>query len=250
QTPAPADAPVAVDPRAATNADPGFPWGVIVTNSFCYDPALKRLGRLPGGTVVAWTGKRATPIGEVADVYVMRNREWQPNPRALLVSDLILFEGATYAETDPSQRDPVIDWCAAYGKLEQLRADAAKASSGPVAGNPYQQEYDAAKTKFDSVQNEVNAVMSKIRWSDTHELPGGLRERGELMRRAQALRPLQNDARRAFLEIEGKYNSWAETEGRKRESSSAASDRALRMKMLEEEMERLRPAVQSVVPGI
>ena len=40
------------DPRGALNDDPGYPMGVVVTNSFYYDARGHRLGTMPGGTAV------------------------------------------------------------------------------------------------------------------------------------------------------------------------------------------------------
>ena len=40
------------DPRGALNDDPGYPMGIVVTNSFYYDARGNQQGFMPGGTVI------------------------------------------------------------------------------------------------------------------------------------------------------------------------------------------------------
>lgn len=63
------------DPNAPLNADPGYAWGIVVTNSFFHDAQMNRRGIMVGGTIVARKSLRLLPKGRAAEcVYLKEDR--------------------------------------------------------------------------------------------------------------------------------------------------------------------------------
>lgn len=242
---APAEEPVdeGPDPRAAKNEDPGYPWGVLVRDADFFDPQMKKLGTLPAGSVIEHMTVKKLPEGEVVSCRVLRNLEWKQRAVVFFTADLVRFDGVTYADAPRKERDVVIDYCTAAGKLEALRA-----AQQPKRGkNPYEAEYQAAKAKHDAFQKHVNEVNSKIRWANTHDLPGGPTERARLLQEGRVLRGQQATEDAAFKPIRDK---WADWEKRHPEQQWRPVKETPEMKELQKVVDRLRPAALQVVPGL
>ena len=231
------------DPRAAKNADPGYGWGVLVRNADFFDPQMKKLGTLPGGTVIEHMTVVQKDEGEVVSCRVLRNLEWAPRAVVFFTADLVRFQGVTYADAPRKERDVVIDYCTAAGKLEALRA-----AQQPKRGkNPYEAEYQAAKAKHDAFQKHVNEVLAKVRYANTHDLPGGPAERARLLSESRTLRSQQVTEDAAFKPIRDKWTEW---ERKHPEPSFRPVKTTPEMKQLQEQIDRLRPAAQQICPGI
>ncbi len=242
---APAEEPVdeGPDPRAAKNEDPGYPWGVLVRDAAFFDPQMKKLGTLPAGSVIEHMTVVKKPEGEVVSCRVLRNLEWKQRAVVFFTADLVRFDGVTYADAPRKERDAVIDYCTAAGKLEALRA-----AQQPKRGkNPHEAEYQAAKAKHDAFQKRVNEVNSKIRWANTHDLPGGPTERARLLQEGRNLRGQQVAEDAAFKPIRDKWTEW---ERKHPEQHWRPVKETPEMKELQKIVDKLRPAVQQICPGI
>ena len=242
---APAEEPVdeGPDPRAAKNEDPGYPWGVLVRDADFFDPQMKKLGTLPAGSVIEHMTVVKKPEGEVVSCRVLRNLEWKQRAVVFFTADLVRFDGVTYADAPRKERDVVIDYCTAAGKLEALRA-----AQQPKRGkNPYEAEYQAAKAKHDAFQKHVNEVNAKIRYSNTHNLPGGPTERARLMQEGRNLRGQQVAMDAEFKPIRDKWTEW---ERKHPEQHWRPVKETPEMKELQAIVDRLRPAATQICPGI
>lgn len=233
--------PYAPDARAAENPDPGLPWGVVATNSFCYDGSHRRLGTLPGGTPVERVATRDHASGPLVLCKVLWKGRWQEREMWLSAADLILFDGASYSETDRASRDAVLDYCAAWGRYEAAKSafEARRASA-----NPHAAEYEKAKARHEEMQREVDEVLAKVRYSNTHDLPGGPKERAALLARANELRVEQRDEAAAFAEVRDRWQAWEDSHAAK------AVPEPPEMRAAAAEMARLRPAASAIVPGL
>lgn len=233
----------APDPRAAKNADPGLPWGVVATNSFCYDGSLHRLGTIPGATPVERVSSRTFPFGEIVECKVLKNLVWQERTVWFFDTDLICFDGVSYAETDRSQRDAILDYCAAWTRYETAKA-ANFARFKPL--NPHEEAYKKAKAEHDALQNEISETMAKVRYSDRNELPGGPAERAALLKKANELRVKQKAEAARFAPVRDRWQAW-EDEHDLDEDSVPESPA---MREAKAEMDRLRPAAARLVPDL
>jgi len=224
------------DPRSALNDDPGTGWAVVIKSAPYFDKDMRRLGTLPGGSVVSPRTVVVKDDVEVAScrLFDMKNRKWRTNYFVMHTSDLIRFE-VPYSQTDPAQRDAVIDYFTVNGRLEALR-DRARAA---LPTNPYEAEYRAAKAKFDTLQTEINEVMAELRRSD-----GSRRQ--ALMQRAQALRPRQTAALREFNPIKERWQAW---ENEHPSAETAVIEDTPEMRALQAELDRMRPSV-SFISGL
>ena len=229
--------PAADDPRAALNEDPGFGWAVLVRGAPYFDKEMRRLGTLPGGSVVAPRTVVVKDGVEVAScrILVAKTRKWRPDYVVMRTEDMIRFE-VPYAETDPAQRDAAIDYFTVNGRLEALR-DRARAA---LPTNPYESEYRAAKEKYDELQTEINEVMAELRRSE-----GSRRQ--ALMQRAQALRPKQVAARQEFDPVRQRWEAW---ESEHPDAAEAEIPETPEMRALQQELDRLRPSVSSFISGL
>ena len=241
----PAEEPVdeGPDPRAAKNADPGYGWGVLVRNADFFDPQMKKLGTLPAGSVIEHMTVVQKPEGEVVSCRVLRNLEWAPRAVVFFTADLVRFQGVTYADAPRRERDAVIDYCTAVSKIEALRA-----AQQPKRGkNPYEAEYQAAKAKHDAFQKHVNEVLAKVRYANTHDLPGGPAERARLLSESRTLRSQQVTEDAAFKPIRDKWTDW---ERKHPEQPWRPVKETPEMKELQKIIDKLRPTVVQLCPGI
>ena len=230
------------DPRRAKNADPGFGWGVVVTNSFCYDGSLRSIGKLSGGTVVAHMTKATRNGREWVSCKVLRDLEWQARTVVLETADVRLFD-VPYKDTDRAQRDAIIDYCTAYGKLEALRAAAV-----PHRGrNPHEAEYRAAKAKHDALSKEIGELRQKERLSQRQDLPGGPEERQRVLSRLRELKGEQARDNAVFNPIRDRWVAWEQAHPQI-DPSMVSTTPEMQEQM--DAMARLKPVVEKICPGL
>lgn len=230
------------DSRTALNADPGFPWGVVATNSACYDQSMRRLGMLAGGTPVEAVSRKYWPDAALVECKVLRKRVWQDRTVWIREGDLVLFDGETYAEADADERDTAIDYFTALGTYERERAKA----EPKRARNPFAAEYENAKAEYDALLGEISQTLEKVRYSNTHELPGGAVERGQLLTRANELRVMQREMTARFEPIRDKWQQWEDEN-----ASPASPPQAPSPAMVEARntLRTLQPQMRRIAPG-
>ncbi len=227
--------PLNVDPLAALNGDPGYPWGIVVTNSYFYDARMQPLGVLPGGTVVSCKGKRLIPNGYIFECHYLANRAWRNDTVILYEADLVVFD-TTYADANKEQRNLLVEYCRLYGMLEQLRGEAQKKL---LETNPHIEEYRAAATAYMEFNDRVAAKMEEYKKT---EGPRRLELGEELRKLRYSQVPLKNRYDTASAE----YEKWKELNVNPR----IAALRTTEMAEIEKMMDRLRPEVQKIVPGL
>ena len=230
------------DPRAALNPDPGLPWGVVMTNSACFDGRLRRAGTIPGGTAVEQVEVRTAPAGDFMRCKVLWKGEWQDREMWFRAPDVVIFGGPCYAEADPAARDAVLDYCAAWGRYEAARA----ANAARALSNPHEAEYGEAKARHDALEAEVEDVLARVRYSNTHDLPGGQRERAQLLARANRLRVEQRDEAAAFAAVRDRWQAWEDAHP----AAGRTPPPTPEMRAAAAEMQRLRPAASALLHGI
>ena len=241
-----ADTPGVSASGAAEPPAPPLPWGVVKAAAPFFDSSMHRLGTLPGGTPVVWTDRRDSTSGPVAECQPKLNGQWRSVSVIVLESDLALFD-EEFEDADPARRDALVAYFAASAKLEKLRADA-EARIEAARRNPHERDLAEAKSALDKVQAEANAVNEKVRWSNTHDLPGGSDERGRLLHRANEIRVEQAGARARFDEVSAKWKAWADDHPAPPSGTRPPDTPAMRA--LAEEMDRLRPLASKLVPGL
>lgn len=229
------DEPLNVDPLAALNGDPGYPWGIVVTNSYFYDARMQPLGVLPGGTVVSCKGKRLIPNGYIFECHYLANRAWRNDTVILYEADLVVFD-TTYADANKEQRNLLVEYCRLYGMLEQLRGEAQKKL---LETNPHIEEYRAAATAYMEFNDRVAAKMEEYKKT---EGPRRLELGEELRKLRYSQVPLKNRYDTASAE----YEKWKELNVNPR----IGALRTTEMTEIEKMMDRLRPEVQKIVPGL
>ena len=232
----------AYDPRAALNPDPGLPWGVVLTNVPCFDGRLRVVGTIPGGTAVEQVEARTAPTGAFVRCKVLWKGEWQDREMWFRAPDVAIFGGPCYAEADPATRDAVLDYCAAWGRYEAARA----ANVARAAVNPHQEEYERARAAHEAMRAEVEDVLARVRYSDTHDLPGGPRERAELLARANRLRVEQRDEAAAFAAVRDRWQAWEDAHP----AAASVPAPTPEMRAAAAEMQRLRPAASALLQGL
>jgi hypothetical protein len=240
-----APAAAAPDPRAAKNADPGLPWGVVATNSACYDKSVTRLGVLPGGTPVEVVSRKRLPANELIECKVLKNGFWQERTVWFFDSDLVLFDSVTYAETPRETRDALLDYFTAWGEYEKEKTALIERMR---PRNPHESAYRKAKAEHDALAKEIAETMERVRYSDTHTLPGGAKERGDLLKKANELRVRQKADAVRFEPVKERYEQWE----REHASVFKPDDLPSTPKMIEDKatMEKLRPIVEKIVPSL
>lgn len=201
------------DPRGALNDDPGFPMGVVATNSFYYDARGRKLGSMPGGTVVE--NLETAQAGDILVcktlVFHPKKRIWQETAVWFEASDLVLLN-APYQDLPRAERDALVDYCAAKGAwIDAYNKLAAKvvARWNAAHKNPYEAEYQAAKAKHDALMERIRENDKKIKWSQTHDDP----KRPAYLREGQKLAGEQRDDARVWNPIRQKWQAWEDEHG-------------------------------------
>lgn len=227
--------PDAFDPMAALNPDPGYPWGIVVTNSFFYDRAMTKKGILPGGTVVACKDWKSFHTGNVVECLYMASRIWGGESVFIYESDLVTFDG-TYEKAPRKDRDLLIEYCKLYGRLEDMRA---QAHANLLNRNPHLDEYRAAAAEYQQFNDKIRVAKQKYDVST-----GSARMKlGDELRKYKYE---QTDINSRYKAAKEKYNNW------KAANVDSQADRIKTPEMLsiESAMERMRPEVQQIVPGL
>ena len=225
-------------PGAVLNPDPGYNWGIVVTNSFFYDAQMKPQGIMLGGTVVARKSSRLLPDGNVAECcYLKEGRLWVYDTVHIYEADLVLFD-MPYDKSDPEQRDLLIEYCRLYGLHE---AEKARLYKNMSQRNPHlsaHQETAKAYREFLARAKEVH---------EEHEAATGAR-RSALQDQLRKMKGQEMEVKRRYEEAKAQYDAW------KQQNVTAPAEagrlKTPEMQTLENQMNALRPAVQEIVPGL
>lgn len=196
------------DPRGALNDDPGYPMGVVVTNSFYYDARGHKLGTMPGGTAIE--NLETVQMGDTLVcktlVFHPKKRIWQETAVWFEASDLVLLN-APYQDLPRAERDAIVDYCTAKGLwVDAYNKMAARVTAKWNAShkNPYEAEYQAAKAKHDALVERIRENDKKIKWSQTHEDP----QRPAYLRAGQKLAAEQREDAAVWNPIRDKWQQW------------------------------------------
>lgn len=225
------------DPLSSMNKDPGYNWGIVVTNSFFYDEAMKVKGILAGGAVVESKSLRLLPDGRVAECFFMTDRRWNYDTVHLYESDLVLFD-VPYERAPKATRDLLIEYCKLLGRLEELRV---KLHKELILRNPHMQEYRA-------VTAELNAFVQKAKQAQADfEISSGS-QRMTLMDQLRQYKAEEAGILRRYNETKRKYDSWkTENLG---DGRTGRSPKTPEMQSIENKLNAMRPAVHEIVPGL
>lgn len=226
----------------ALNRDPGYVWGIVVTNSYFYTADLKRTGIMVGGTVVA--KKRSvldnkTDLGMMAECcYLKEDRHWVYEPVWVCEADLVMFDG-TYEKAPVKQRDILVQYCRLMGRYEEGKAQLMREL---LKRNPHFAAYQqAAKTYRDFVR-KAKAMTAEYKKSE-----GAQREKmGDELRR---MKGQEVTLKKQYEEIKPKYEEWKEVNITSLEKTGRLP-KTPELQKLEKQIEALRPAVQEIVPGL
>ncbi len=263
------------DPRGALNEDPGFPMGIVVTNSFFYDDRGNKVNTMPGGTVVEnlETAEKAGRMYCRTKVFHPVKRLWQDDEVWFETSDLVLLN-APYQDLPRKERDALVDYCTAKGKwlaaYEKL-AEKAIAKYAADHRNPYEAEYQAAKAKHDDLMARVAENKKKLQWSQTHDDP----KRGQYLAEGRNLAAEQRDDARVWQPIVQKWQQWESQHMTPTDTFTPGGDdgdfgrvgpnprvrvpgkddvvtveETAAMQQLREKMEELAPIVHAIMPGL
>jgi hypothetical protein len=227
--------PTEIDPLAALNGEPGYPWGIVVTNSFFYDSNMSKKGVLPGGTVVSCKRKDTHPSGYIYECHYLANRAWRPETVIIFEADLVVFN-TTYRDANKEQRNLLIEYCKLYGRLEELRGAEIQAL---LNRNPYMNEYKKVAVEYQEFNNKVNAAMEEVKTAE------GVK-RSNLLDELRKQRYAQQELGARFKEISEKYTRWKEENVTPRMGSVTTPE----MNEIQRLMNRLRPEVEKIVPGL
>jgi hypothetical protein len=226
------------DPSAALNADPGYAWGIVVTNSFFYDAQMNRVGIMAGGTVVARKSSRLLPDGNVAECcYLKEDRLWVYEPVHLYEADLVLFE-MPYEQADRGQRDLLREYCRLFGRYEAAKA---KLYKDMTMRNPHLAEHQETANAYREFSLRAKAI------HEEHQTATGAR-RSELEDQLRKMKAEEGDYRRRYEAAKTQYDAWKQ----QNVLDPAASGRlkTAEMQSIENRMKALRPDVQAIVPGL
>lgn len=225
------------DSMAALNKDPGYSWGLVVTNSFFYDSTMKRAGILAGGTIVERKQSQVQNDGYVAECFYLVDRTWQYETVYLYESDLILFE-CIYQEADKGQRNLLQEYCKIKGTLEELRAIAYKEA---ILRNPYFEQYKVATDEYKAFVQKARLV--KEEFDNASEA-----RRSALMDQLRAYKAEETNIAQRYKTVKGQYDAWkTENIG---EDKTPRITKTVEMQNLENKLNAMRPAVQEIVPGL
>lgn len=264
------------DPRGALNDDPGYPMGIVVTNSFYYDARGNQQGFMPGGTVIETLETKDVGGKMVCKAVIFHpvKRLWQDQEIWFESTDLVLLN-APYQDLPRAERDALVDYCtakgkwmAAYGKL----AEKAIAKYAADHKNPYEAEYQAAKAKHDDLMARVAENKKKLQWSQTHDDP----KRGQYLQEGRTLAAEQRDEAKVWQPVLQKWQMWesqhmtptdtftpgggdnggfGRVSARPRVAIPGKDDvvtveETATMQQLREQMESLAPVVHAIVPDL
>ena len=264
------------DPRGALNEDPGFPMGIVVTNSFFFDARGNKINTMPGGTVVESLETRDVGGKMVCRTRVFHpvKRLWQEEEVWFEATDLVMLN-APYQDLPRKERDALVDYCTAKGKwmvAYQKLAEKASAKYAADHQNPYEVEYQAAKAKHDELMARVAENKKKLQWSQTHDDP----KRGQYLAEGRNLAAEQREDARVWQPILQKWQMWESQHMTPTDTFTPAGeevsdslkpaprmrifvnakgdsvvvDETATMQSLREQMEALAPIVHAIVPDL
>lgn len=196
------------DDRGALNDDPGFPMGVVITNSFYFDERGNKLGSMPGGTIVETLETTQTGDRMVCKTVVFHpvKRLWQDREIWFEASDLLLLN-APYQDLPRVERNAIVDYCTAKGKwMEEYGRLAEKTVAKYAADhkNPYEAEYQAAKARHDELMARIAENKKKLDYSKEHADPN----RGKYLQDARTLAGEQREDAKVWQPIVQKWQMW------------------------------------------
>jgi len=220
------------DPRSALNKDPGYDWGVVVTNSYFYDDNMKITGILRGGTVIERNGSIARNDGTVYRCYYLINREWSARTVNIYSRDLVTFMGK-YEEANKEQRDIIIEYCELSGKLEELRA---KLIEGLRARNPYATAYKNAQSERGDFDTNLRAMDERIAKAEGPE-------RMELIEKRRIFYLRGNNSNQGYNEAKKRYDDW-------NAQNVNPNMKTADMLNIENRLKALKPKASAIVPGL
>ena len=263
------------DPRGALNDDPGFPMGIVVTNSFFYDDRGNKINSMPGGTVVEnlETADKAGRTYCRTRVFHPVKRLWQDEEVWFEATDLILLN-APYQDLPRKERDALVDYCEAKGKWMAGYAKLAEKAAAKYAAdhrNPYEAEYQAAKARHDELMARVAENKKKLQWSQTHDDP----KRGQYLQEGRTLAAEQREDAKVWQPIVQKWQMWESQHMTPTDTFTPAGEETAFgrvgpnprvkipgtddsvtveetavMQQQREKMEELAPIVHAIVPGL
>ncbi len=225
------------DPLMALNKDPGYDWGLVVTNSFAYDAEMKRIGIIAGGTIVSRKRSELKLNGYVAECFYIKDRLWQYETLYLYEADLVMFKG-TYEQADVEQRSLLVDYCRTLAEYETLRAEAHRAA---IRRNPH---FNAYRTAVDEYNEFVKKGQTLRSQAEQATGPQRTRLTDELRKlRAQEATQLQK-----FKDVQSRYEAWKQEH--LGDDRNPRIGRTVEMQNLENKLNAMRPRVQEMVPGL
>lgn len=225
------------DPLSALNKDPGYEWGIVVTNSFIYDADMKRIGIFLGGTVVSRKNSELKMNGYVAECFYLKGREWEADTVFIYESDLVRFD-TTYEEADREQRNVLIKYCQTLAQLEEKRAEAYKKA---IMNNPHFDAYKAAMEAYNEFFRKAAAAKAELDQSVGQQ-------RSRLMDELRKYKAEEAAIVRRYQETKKQYDSWKKEHVENGQTSDIG--KSVEMQSLENILQSLRPEVQKMVPGL
>ncbi len=225
------------DAIAALNNDPGYPWGIVVTNSFYYDSKMNRMGILAGGTVVERKQSKLEMDGQVAECFYLIDRTWRNETLYLYESDLVMFE-CTFQAADKTQRDLLVDYCRTKGMLEELRGKAYKEA---LRKNPYFEQYR-------NVSEELKTFTQKARQTKEAFDLASDEKRSVLMDQLRRYKAEETGIMQRYKAAKEPYDTWkAQNIG---EEKTPRITKTVEIQNLENKLNGMSGAVQELVPGL
>ena len=221
-----------VDRNSALNADPGYDWGIVVTNSFVYNENMRQIGVIDGGTVIESMSDSMEPDGRVVRCHYLKERKWSRGTVIIYERDLAMFEGK-YADANKEQRDIIIEYCQLNGKLEAQRA---KLVEGVASRNPFAAEYKTALREQRDFYAKANATRAEAeKASDA--------SRSELTDQLRRMKMIEPDINKRVSETKTRHDEWLA-------QNLKPGQKTVEIQKLENRINALRPHAVKIVPGI
>ncbi len=228
---------IPIDTKAALNKDPGYPWGIVVTNSFYYDSSMQRIGILAGGTVVECKQSQVQVDGYVSECFYLIDRSWHYETVYLYESDLVKFN-VTYQGAEKTQRDTLVEYCQTKGLLEELRSKAYKEA---LRKNPYFEQYK-------TVTEEYKAFAQKARQTKEEFDQAKEARRSVLMDQLRQYKADETAIMQRYKAVKEQYDTWkSQNIG---EEKTPRISKTIEMQNLENKLNAMRESVQGLVPGL
>lgn len=223
------------DPFFALNQDPGYAWGIVMTNSFVYDTEMKRIGIFLGGTVISRKRLKATKNGYISECFYLKKREWESETIFLYENDLVIFD-CTYEEADVEQRNLLIKYYRTLAQYEEKRAQAYKQA---LRRNPH---FDAYKQSI----NDYNAFFRRAKDANAALSQSAGPARAKLIDELRNCRANEPSVISRFKETKKRYYAWKEEHIGNGEHVKIPKTSDIQE--LETALQTMRPSVQMIIP--